>query len=250
MKQAILSDIHGNLEALGAVLQDISERGIKEMVVLGDAVGYGADPEACLDLVYEHSSCFVLGNHDVAVATGEGDEAFHPDAKAAIQWTKMVFSQQDKKKLMQFPLVLESGETHFSHGSPENITLWRYIFTESDAKKGFAACPHKLVFVGHSHAPAIFVELEHKRMFGGEFRKVIRISQSFVQIENEYRYIFDVGSVGQPRDGDPRACYGIYDQDGRRFELVRVAYDVHAAADKIIKSGLPVNLAIRLKIGR
>jgi len=151
---------------------------------------------------------------------------------------------------MQFPLVLESGEMSYSHGSPEDITQWRYIFTESDAKRGFAACPHKLVFVGHSHVPAIFVELEHKRMFGGEFRQVICISQSFVQIENEYRYLLDVGSVGQPRDRDPRACYGIYDKDERRFELVRVAYDVHAAADKIIRVGLPVNLAIRLKIGR
>ncbi len=250
MKQAILSDIHGNLEALRAVLQDIFERGIKEMVVLGDVVGYGADPEACLELVCEHASGFVLGNHDVAAATGEGAEGFHPDAKTAIRWTENILSQQDKKRLMQFSLVQESGQMHFSHGSPENSDRWKYIFTESDAGKGFAACPNQLIFVGHSHVPAMFVELEHKRMFGGEFRQVVRIAQSFVQIEKNYRYLLDVGSVGQPRDGDPRACYGIYDNDGRRFELVRKAYDVQAAAEKIVRSGLPVNLAERLKRGR
>jgi len=250
MKKAILSDIHGNLEALRAVLHDIFEREIEEIIILGDVVGYGADPIACLNLIYENASIIVLGNHDLAAATGEGDETFHPDAKASIGWTKMVLSQQDKKTLMQFPLVQESGQMHFSHGSPENITLWKYIFTEFDAKKGFTACGQKLIFVGHSHTPAIFIEQEHKRMFGGEFRKVTRIVQPFVRIENDYRYIFDVGSVGQPRDGDPRACYGIYDKDGRRYELVRVTYNVQGAADKIIKSGLPVNLAERLKRGR
>jgi diadenosine tetraphosphatase ApaH/serine/threonine PP2A family protein phosphatase len=192
----------------------------------------------------------VVGNHDVAAVTGRGDETFNPDAKAAIGWTKMTLPEQDKRKLMQFPLAQEDGEMYFSHGSPEDISKWKYIFTQSDAKRGLAACPHQLIFVGHSHTPAIFVELEHKRMFGGEFRHVTRIIQSFVKIENGYRYIFDVGSVGQPRDGDPRACYGIYDVYGRRFEQVRVAYDIHRAADKIIKSGLPVNLAERLKIGR
>jgi len=250
MKKAILSDIHGNLEALRAVLHDISERGIEEIIFLGDVVGYGADPEACLTLIDEHASVFVVGNHDLAAATGEGDETFHPDAKASIGWTKIVLSPQDKKKLMQFPLLQESDQMHFSHGSPENITIWKYILTESDAKKGFAACPQKLIFVGHSHTPAIFVELEHKRMFGGEFRQVTRIIQPFIRIENDYRYIFDVGSVGQPRDGDPRACYGYYDSEQRRFELVRVTYDVDRAADKITKSGLPLNLSERLKKGR
>ena len=250
MKRAILSDIHGNLEALRAVLQDISERGIKELIVLGDIVGYGADPKACLDLICEHTSGLVIGNHDLAVATGEGEENFHPDAKAAIEWTKRILPGQDKKKLLRFPLVLEFGQMHFSHGSPEDIPRWKYVFTESDVKRGFASCPQQFVFVGHSHAPAMFVELAHKRMSGGEFRQVTRISQSFVQIENDYRYLMDVGSVGQPRDGDPRACYGVYDGDNKSFELVRVAYDAHAAADKIIQAGLPINLAERLIRGR
>jgi diadenosine tetraphosphatase ApaH/serine/threonine PP2A family protein phosphatase len=250
MKQAILSDIHGNLEALQAVLLDTSGRGITDIMVLGDVVGYGADPKACLDLVYEHASGFVLGNHDVAAATGGGDASFNPDARAAIRWTRTALSQEDRKRIVQFPLVMESGEMHFSHASPDNVPQWRYVFTESDAKKGFAACQRQLVFVGHSHVPAVFVELEYKRMFGGEFRHVVCMAQSFVQVEKEYRYLLDVGSVGQPRDGDPRACYGIYDEEERRFELVRVVYDVHTAADKIVRAGLPVNLAMRLKIGR
>lgn len=251
VKVAILSDVHANLEALTAVLEDVDSRSVDRILFLGDAVGYGADPAACLELLEKSVFRFVAGNHDHAAGNDqEGLEDLHEDAATAVRWTRGVLAQEAKERLQGLPLGCLEGPMHLVHGSPYKPESWRYVMSEQDAERGFAASESRVIFVGHSHIPAAYVEVECKRLFSGVMRRIKVEDPESLQLEPRYRYILNVGSVGQPRDGDARAAYGIFEPEGGTYKLLRVPYDVEKASDKIMKAGLPGRLAERLRSGK
>ena len=250
MKFAILSDIHGNLEALSAILEDLDRHSIRKVLFLGDAVGYGADPIACWKLIEQKADIRIAGNHDVVAATITEIDDFEKDNTSSIRWTNRKLDTHTKKRITTLDLEYVENEMHCVHGSPFQPENWHYIMTDKDAERGFANSSAQLIFVGHSHVPSVFVELEHRRFFGGETRTVREIEPSNIKLKKRYRYIINSGSVGQPRDNNPRAAYGIYDPDANTFTLYRVKYDIEKAAKKIRAAGLPDEMAERLKWGR
>lgn len=250
MKIGILADVHANLEALTAVLEDLDRRFVDETWFLGDAVGYGADPAGCLDRVATRACRMVLGNHDHAAAKEEADlEGFHEDAAAAIRWTRGVLPRGEKERLQAMGLECVGKGVHLVHGSPCKPERWEYVISEGDAERGFAASSSRWILVGHSHIPAAYVELECKRLFTGVFRRVQAADPGSLRLEPRYRYILNPGSVGQPRDGDPRASYAILEPESGTYRVFRVAYDVERASEKIRRAGLPKGLAERLESG-
>lgn len=250
VKVAILADVHGNLEALTAVLEDVDGRSVDRILFLGDAVGYGADPAPCLELLEKSAFRFVAGNHDHAAGNEqECLEDLNEDAAAAIRWTRRVLPLEAKDRLRKLPLDCLDEGTYLVHGSPYKPGRWEYVMSPRDAEKGFGACENRVTFVGHTHIPAAYVEVECKRLFTGVMRRIEQPEPALVKIDQRYRCILNVGSVGQPRDGDPRACYGTYDEQAGSYTMHRVPYDVARAAEKIRKAGLPETLAERLKSG-
>lgn len=251
MKVAILSDVHGNLEALAAVLEDLDRRSIRRVLFLGDVVGYGADPEPCLEGIEKVAHRSVAGNHDRAVADDrESLSCFTDDAAAAIRWTRDAMTRNARARLLALPVECSEDPMILVHGSPHRPEQWNYVMSQQDAEKAFSACDGRLILVGHSHVPAAYVELECKRLFTGVTRRIGQAKTAWVRIEPGYRYILNAGSVGQPRDGDPRACYAIFDEESGTFALKRVPYDVEKASAKIRRAGLPATLAERIKSGR
>jgi diadenosine tetraphosphatase ApaH/serine/threonine PP2A family protein phosphatase len=238
LRYAILSDVHGNLEALRTVLEDCA--GAADAVLcLGDTVGYGADPLPCVELIADRA--IVGGNHEHAVA-GRLDLAwFNRYARAAAEWTRERLDDDHRAWLGALPLVREVADATLVHASPAQPDEWEYLVTADDGFAAFAHFATRWCFVGHSHVPAVWslgsAGPEHHPGAGG-------ITQ-----ERGRRYLVNVGSVGQPRDRDPRACYALWDAEAGRVELRRVVYDVAAARDKIIAAGLPRFLADRLAAG-
>lgn len=250
MTSAILSDIHANLEALQAVLEDLEQRDVEQIVFLGDAVGYGANPLECWKIVERISDIQVAGNHDAMVAKMEMKKECHDKKLSQIQWTGGQVGLQIKAKLAGLSFEHVENEICFVHGSPFMPAYCNYILTDKDAERGFAASGATLIFVGHTHVPSIWKEVEHRKFFGGEMRKVKVVESKAVRLEKTDRYIINVGSVGQPRDGDPRAAYGTYDQETGNYQLHRVPYDIETAARKIKMAGLPEELGARLRVGK
>lgn len=240
MRYAVLSDIHGNLEALQAVLADLAG-GADGVLCLGDVVGYGADPLACLELVAEQAQAFTAGNHEHGVA-GRLDLAwFNAYARAAAEWTRERLDVAHRDYLGALPLAAEMEDAVLVHASPAQPEEWDYLVTAED---GFAALPAfstRLCFVGHSHVPAVWSV--------GSSGPDYALRPAQVDLEYGRRYLVNVGSVGQPRDRDPRACYVLWDLEAGRIIWRRVAYDVAAARAKIVAAGLPRFLADRLAAG-
>jgi diadenosine tetraphosphatase ApaH/serine/threonine PP2A family protein phosphatase len=240
VRYAILSDVHGNLEALRAVLADAAPR-TDALVCLGDIVGYGADPVPCLETVAARAMTTVGGNHEHAVA-GLLDLAwFNPYARAAAEWTGQRLDGDHQRYLRALPLVAELGDATLVHASPARPEAWDYLVEAEDGFEAFAAFASRLCFVGHSHRPAVWSL--------GSWGPAFAAGWIDVDLEAGRRYIVNVGSVGQPRDGDARAAYAIWDVEARRIEGRRVAYDVATTRDKILRAGLPKFLADRLSVG-
>ena len=242
MKTLFFSDVHGNLEALQAVLADASKRGYDAAVSLGDIVGYSADPEACVQIVsHTHGVSSVLGNHDAAVISPEYRPYLNPAAQAGVRFAERVLSPESVRYLRSLPLVIESdGGYTAMHSSPFKPEEWYYVLEPMEARDALQAMTLPIAFIGHTHYPAV-----HNR--GGAMLPFLP-GEPVVFRPGE-KYIVNVGSVGQPRDGDPRAAYVMFDGDARRAELFRVEYNVHAAAMKILEAGLPAMLADRLRRG-
>jgi predicted phosphodiesterase len=246
LRYLIISDLHGNLEALQAVLKDAS--GLYEQVICcGDLVGYGADPNAVTDWVREHCPIVVRGNHDRA-STGQDDlEWFNPVARQAAVWTLESLSPDNAayiEALPRGPLNVESFEV--VHGSPSDED--EYVIGAGEAGQAFSYLACRVAFFGHTHVQGGFIWNQSRvetimRMPPG------RHSES-LQIDAECAYLINPGSVGQPRDGDPRAAYAVYDTDAMRVDYYRVEYDVAGAQKKIHAAGLPPILADRLSVGR
>jgi predicted phosphodiesterase len=247
---AVLADIHANLDALTAVLLDIEKKSAEMIVCLGDIVGYGPDPIPCLRLIREKAKIIVAGNHDLAAASGDIPVDMNPDARTSLKWTAAIIGTKEKTFLSRLPMEIKIGPFHFVHGSPYEPYRFHYVMNPPAVKKAFLNSPGKYIFVGHSHVPEVFVETEYKRMFAGCIHTVEPILSRDVKTNCGKRYLINVGSVGQPRDSDNRAAYGLMDLNGNRFELIRIPYDVDAVVLKIKRQGLPDALADRLKSER
>jgi diadenosine tetraphosphatase ApaH/serine/threonine PP2A family protein phosphatase len=236
MAIAILADIHSNLEALEAVLKDIEEKGGVEGVwCLGDVVGYGPDPHLCLERLRGLNPLCVAGNHDWA-ATGEMDLAtFNPHAAAAARWTVAQLAPEDVEYLRGLLIVQRADAFTLVHGSPRE-PVWEYLLGPWEARENFSYFPTRFCLVGHSHIPILFEE-------DGKARSL----PERLDLGKE-RLILNPGAVGQPRDGDPRASYAIYDGEGVIYHF-RIPYDFGSTQKKMAERGLPPALAYRLRFG-
>ncbi len=232
MRLAIISDIHGNLEALTSVLDDIRTREADRIICLGDVVGYGADPVACLRLVREHCNACVLGNHDAGAIAPAKRAFFNPAALEALVWTTRLLDEAEKSWIASLPYRLSKDDMLFVHAAPRVPEQWEYVFGGMEARRYERYFHERLCFMGHSHVPAVFP-----------------VDPAVAVYNSTDRFIINVGSVGQPRDGDWRACYGFLDTVTGTFEHRRLEYDVATAMGKILKAGLPRKLADRLRLG-
>jgi diadenosine tetraphosphatase ApaH/serine/threonine PP2A family protein phosphatase len=240
VRYAILSDIHGNLDALQAVLADATPR-VDALICLGDVVGYGPDPGPCLELMAERAVVLVAGNHEHGVAGRLDLDWFNTYARAAVEWTRARLDGDHRHYLGGLPLTADLDDATFVHASPREPEEWEYLVSAEDGFEAFASFATRLCFVGHSHRPAVWA----LGSWGPEF-----LPGGFdLAVEVGRRYIVNVGSVGQPRDRDCRAAYAIWDVGARRIAGRRVAYDVAAVRRKIARAGLPAFLADRLAVG-
>jgi len=240
MRVAIFSDVHGNLEALQAVLEKIAELQADRIICLGDVVGYGADPNACTDLVQDVSDVVLAGNHDWAAVGLEDTRFFNPIPLLAIEWTADTLGTAQAEFLRHCPLVLDEHDVRYVHASPIEPEHWHYLFHVEDGRRALLQTVYRVCFVGHSHRAFICSEL------GADDVMV----EGSVSIGDQDRYLVNVGSVGQPRDGDARASFALWDQESGNIHLHRVSYDVLAAQEKIRSTGLPAFLAERLARGQ
>ena len=243
MRYGIVSDIHGNLEAFETVLETMETEQIDTYWCLGDIVGYGANPNECLERVWALTSDVVAGNHDFA-AVGKIDLVnFNRNAAEAALWTMQCLTRPGRHYLSDLPFLLKQEDVVAVHSTLSEPNRWAYLLSLSQAAHEFQVLPDgiTLCFVGHTHTPVIFVESDGKHS---------AIYDSQCQLKPEHRYIVNVGSVGQPRDGDSRAAYCVYDTETGLLEIKRVPYDINTAQKKILKAGLPDFLATRLAHGR
>jgi len=243
MRIAVFSDIHSNVEALRAVLQHAGERKVDHYVCLGDVVGYGANPVECIELLQSLPECpCVLGNHDAAVLGIPS--SMKPDARKVIDWTKETLSGPVLNFLQKMEDTIKWGNITFCHSNPYRPRHWYYVSEKTYISSSFARSKAKLLFVGHTHVP---VAITRKNFFciyirSPEHSMVVPAAQL-------NRQIFNCGSVGQPRDGDPRASYLIYDDRRSVIEFYRIEYDILRATEKILAAGLPEIYAKRLMNG-
>jgi len=244
MRCAIIADIHANLAAFRAVLDHIERRGgVAEIWCLGDIVGYGPDPHQCIELLRQYNHICVAGNHDWA-AIGKADASdFNPDAAVACQWTAQQLSPEDIEYLDKLPMVIERGDFTLVHGSPRQ-PIWEYLISIGSAKESFAYFQSQFCLVGHSHVPMVFrYDEEAGTCSSSQFTPSVGLALG------KHRLIINPGGVGQPRDGDPRAGYAIYDSDTGMIKLYRVPYDVGITQTRMVKHNLPIRLVARLSQG-
>lgn len=248
MRYLVLSDIHANIDALDAVLQAASVQGYDRAVVLGDLVGYGAEPNAVVERVRALDPIAAIrGNHDKVACGLESAEGFNPTAQRAATWTRDALTEENReylRALRRGPLELDAL-TLICHGSPVDEDV--YIFGEGDVVEALAVSTRPLCLFGHTHLPmAAALTADHmlELIFHGP-----RDRQS-LRLENDWKYVVNPGSVGQPRDADPRASYALLDTEAREIEVVRADYPVQQACDRIIAAGLPKVLGQRLLLGR
>lgn len=239
MRVAIISDLHGNQEALEACLADAGRT--DELWCLGDLVGYGAEPNECVRRVREAAAKTVLGNHDAAAIDQLDLRLFGPYARASGHWTREQLDSDVREYLHSLPIEQRCGDVLLVHATPASPEEWRYLFSTTFARMEFDAFSESVCFIGHSHVPVIYEQAgDSMRGFNQDGR---------FSFKKGCRYIINVGSVGQPRDGDPRAAYVLFEPDAGWLEMRRVNYDVAAVQAKIRAAGLPEVLADRLSFG-
>ncbi|MGB0388626.1 MAG: metallophosphoesterase family protein [Ardenticatenaceae bacterium] len=251
MRYLILSDIHANLVALEAVLQAVDLNAIDEVWCLGDVVGYGPNPNECVDRMRELATVCLVGNHDWAALGNIDPEEFNDFARKALEWTQEKLTPES----LAFLESLEGRQDHvhpdftLAHGSPRN-PIWEYLLYPTSAAENFAFFETRFCLVGHTHKPMIF----QQEIVGPEdyliqaFLPSTDVGLPIGQLE-DVRLIINPGSVGQPRDQDPRAAYAIYDDDGGEFTFYRVGYDIGETQWRMEKAGLPKRLVERLAYG-
>lgn len=240
MRYGLLGDIHANAHALSQVLDQMRTEGIDAFYHVGDVVGYGAQPAECLGLLRDIDCQIVCGNHDAAVVGTLGLDYFNPFAKEAVLWTRSVLSEADLAFLAELPLIRKFDDFTLVHGTPYAPEMFHYLQSLPEAERSFQVLDRPVCFVGHSHVPVAF--------FGG--RSISYSLESEIHVDPAGRTLVNIGSVGQPRDDDPRAAYAIYDTGKQKVWIRRVEYDVNGAAEKILAAGLPEILGERLRWGR
>ncbi len=240
-KYAIIGDIHGNLDALTAVVADTKKRGVTHYAFVGDLVGYNANPCECIDLVRELGGPVVRGNHDHYCAQDQGEAAgFHPAAATVVDWTRRQLRPDQMDFLRSLPYTLVLRDFTLVHSTLDTPEMWGYVFDKFEADANFAYQRTAVCFYGHTHVPIAFEK-------AGDIR--FGLYSQIKQVMGR-RYFINVGSVGQPRDGDPRSAYVVFEPAMGLVELVRIEYDVASAQRKILEAGLPERLAQRLAAGR
>jgi predicted phosphodiesterase len=242
MRIALISDIHGNLEALQAVLREIENQKVDRVNCLGDVVGYGCDPISCLDLVDRNCSAKLMGNHEYAAIGVLDSEAMNLAARQSLQWTMAKLTDRELAMIADFEMTAEDSGCLLVHASPQEPDEWHYVLSQQEATEGFAHLKQKLAFHGHTHLPLIFCQAPV-----GNVRTIV--GHDF-DPDEECSYLINVGSVGQPRDNDPRASFVIYDTDEMSVCYHRVEYDIAVAQAKMCKAEMPSMLIDRLEVGR
>jgi diadenosine tetraphosphatase ApaH/serine/threonine PP2A family protein phosphatase len=242
MRYAIISDIHGNLAALQHVIKKIEEKGCDRIICLGDVVGYGPFPNECCDIIQKTADVCLLGNHDAAVVGLMDVDYFNRYAKSAIAWSAQVLNEASRSFITGLPFTAEEDDLLFVHASPKEPNEWQYVLSLDDAFEQFSALQQRVCFIGHSHVPVVWILRESglpEHRSAKHFRTV-----------RGARHIINVGSVGQPRDNNPEAGFGIYDTDTGWFELQRTPYDIAETQKAMSERGLPEFLIERLQFGK
>jgi predicted phosphodiesterase len=240
MKYAIIADIHANLEAFQVVLQDIEKQKCTHIACMGDVVGYNANPKECLDTVRALNMPCVKGNHDEFCSSDTPMEGFSPHAAEAGNWTRGKLSEDDRKWLRELKFLRLVSNFTIVHATLDAPQRWGYVFDKLAAAASFTYQNTPVCFFGHTHVPVAFIR--DSVVKGGTYSKF--------RVEPGRKYFVNVGAVGQPRDGNPKAAYVIYDIDEGSIELRRLDYDIPAAQKKILEAGLPPRLAERLAMGK
>jgi len=242
VKYGIFSDIHGNLEALTAVLARMDELGVQRRVCLGDVVGYGPNPNECVDLVRKTADLAILGNHDSVALGWEASESFNFYARRAIEWTREVLTPQSQDYLKGLRYLEAENDLCFVHASPHSPADWYYITDLEDAADSFSFFRERICFIGHTHFPVMVVK---------EPDESFRICDtSTLMPKPGERVLVNDGSVGQPRDRNSQACFAVCDSDTGYVEILRVPYDVAATQAKMRDLGFADFLIQRLEEGR
>ncbi len=240
MRIALFGDIHANLEALETVLADAEERGCTSFVCVGDIVGYNADPVACLERVRSAGWPVVKGNHDEDASGVHSLETMNPVAATALQWTRDQLNDDHKDWLRKLRMVRQVENFTVVHSTLDQPQSWNYVTNKFDAMSNFSYQFTSLCFHGHTHVPRIF----------SRGTRVKELDGDSVTLEPDQKYFINTGSVGQPRDGDWRACYAIYEVATATVTFHRLEYDIKTTQEKIRAAGLPEMLAERLEEGR
>ncbi|MGA9091279.1 MAG: metallophosphoesterase family protein [Bradyrhizobium sp.] len=246
MLLALFADIHANRQAFTACLDFARAHGAERFICLGDYVGYGADPEWTVETVMNlvgEGALAVRGNHDNAI--GATAETMNAEAQAAIEWTRGRLSAAQRRFLAELPLALQEDDRLYVHSEASSPAKWRYVRSTADAGRSLLATAAHVTFCGHIHRPALY-----SMSVTGKMTSFVPTSGVTVQLLQGRRWLTVLGSVGQPRDGDPAASFAMFDTNSREITYCRVPYDVDAAARQIRENGLPIWLADRLSVGR
>lgn len=241
MKIALISDIHANMEALENVLRDIDKQGVEKIHFLGDAVGYGCNPDECVKKINQYCDIKILGNHDYALMGLESIESFNHAAKISMKWTQSRAKKKTVSIMTDFEMETDFLDFHLVHSSPKIPEQWNYILSPDQASAEFKEFSQTVCFIGHSHIPTVFKMTKENTVYQNEIIEI--------ELEEDCRYIVNVGSVGQPRDNDPRACYMIANTETNTLAYRRVEYDVSKTQTKMREASLPEFLIERLAIG-
>ena len=246
MLLAVFADIHANRQAFSACLDFARAHSAERIICLGDYVGYGADPEWTVEAVMglvEKGALAVRGNHDNAI--GALAETMNAEAQAAIEWTRGRLSGPQRRFLAELPMALEDEDRLYVHSEASSPARWRYVESTADARRSLLATAAHVTFCGHIHRPLLY-----SMSVMGKMTSFVPSSGITMQLLQGRRWLTIVGSVGQPRDGDPAASFAMFDTTSREVTYCRVPYDVDAAAKRIRENGLPLWLADRLSVGR
>ena len=244
MKYGVLGDIHGNLSALETVLGCMDQERVDRLISVGDVVGYGAAPRDCIRILQERRAHVVLGNHDAACVDLLDASTFNNYARAAVTWTKGVLTREDRAWLHALPMTVHLEHCSVAHGTLHRPELYDYIQSTTDADPSLDEMPLPVCFVGHSHVPVALLRLRD------DPTRTFYTKDAVVDTDEAHRALINVGSVGQPRDRNPAAAFGILDTKKNEYVLKRTPYDVAKTQKKIRAQGLPSFLADRLAAGQ
>ena len=238
MKIVVISDIHGNLEAMNVVLKYIENiKEEKRVVCLGDIVGYGPNPTECFKIVKSLTDKICLGNHEDAILDLEYDYQITEHARAATRWTRKILEEEIKESINSLQVQIEEDNVLYVHASPDNPMAWKYIDNTRNAHSSMAGMKYSLCFVGHSHIPRVYTDYELQR----DGKKAV--------LSKDGKTVVNAGSIGQPRDGSPLLSFAVFDDVNWSVEIVRLAYDYRETMTKMLKHNLPPFLAERLSLG-